>query len=373
MPCLHGAAAGMPPCAPSVSMIVLQHQRGHMVYAVSRPTTRRRDRLVDDAGRLARRPSSSATLGGGLLTLGVDAGAAEVDDLTIAEPGSGRRRPGRATCVLGVGRRVGRGRRRCSRARPRPAAGGVVLRRATARSRAGPRPRPAPRVGLVELADHASWAHVVWLLRGVLDRAAGGPARARRGPGARRALRPRRRLRRPRRRPHHHRGHPVAGARLLLDARTSPTRPGCRPSSAAACPTRSSPSLRGRGRVPAAGPLRRAVLRPGRAGPRRPPRRAGAGRHRVAGLDLGRRRRGARPSRSWRSLAQTASVVALHLLRLRSQADLARRVSADRLRAVLSGDTARGRGLAAGPPVARRRARRRAPRPAAARRRGLAP
>jgi hypothetical protein len=39
------------------------------------------------------------------------------------------------------------------------------------------------------------------------------------------------------------------------------------------------------------------------------------------------------------SLAQTASVVALHLLRLRSQADLARRVSADRLRALLSGDT----------------------------------
>jgi hypothetical protein len=39
-----------------------------------------------------------------------------------------------------------------------------------------------------------------------------------------------------------------------------------------------------------------------------------------------------------RSLVQTASVVALHLLRLRSEADLARRVSADRLRALLSGD-----------------------------------
>jgi hypothetical protein len=45
------------------------------------------------------------------------------------------------------------------------------------------------------------------------------------------------------------------------------------------------------------------------------------------------------PAAVMASLAQTASVVALHLLRLRSQADLARRVSADRLRALLSGDT----------------------------------
>lgn len=41
-----------------------------------------------------------------------------------------------------------------------------------------------------------------------------------------------------------------------------------------------------------------------------------------------------------RSLAQSATVVALHLLHLRSQVDLARRVSADRLRAALSGDRA---------------------------------
>ena len=44
------------------------------------------------------------------------------------------------------------------------------------------------------------------------------------------------------------------------------------------------------------------------------------------------------PKEVLRSLRQTASVVALHLLRLRSQADLARRVVSDRLRAVLSGD-----------------------------------
>ncbi len=35
---------------------------------------------------------------------------------------------------------------------------------------------------------------------------------------------------------------------------------------------------------------------------------------------------------------QTSSVVALHLLRLRAQADLSRRVAADRLRGVLSGN-----------------------------------
>jgi hypothetical protein len=39
-------------------------------------------------------------------------------------------------------------------------------------------------------------------------------------------------------------------------------------------------------------------------------------------------------------LVQTSSVVALHLLRLRAQADLSRRVAADRLRAALSGNTA---------------------------------
>jgi hypothetical protein len=43
-------------------------------------------------------------------------------------------------------------------------------------------------------------------------------------------------------------------------------------------------------------------------------------------------------------LVQTSSVVALHLLRLRAQADLSRRVAADRLRGVLSGSAAGGAG-----------------------------
>jgi hypothetical protein len=51
-----------------------------------------------------------------------------------------------------------------------------------------------------------------------------------------------------------------------------------------------------------------------------------------------------------RSLSQTASVVALHLLRMRSQADLARRVMSDRLRAVLSGDVVEAEGWLPPPP-----------------------
>ena len=115
------------------------------------------------------------TLGGGLLTVVVDVGGPAVDDVTLAEPGSGVF--GQAgDLLLGVGVE-----------RPAEAAallegaaavdtGAVVLRRAAARN---PQVRAAAArfgVSLVELADHASWAHVVWLLRGVLDRAASGPA-----------------------------------------------------------------------------------------------------------------------------------------------------------------------------------------------------
>ena len=114
-------------------------------------------------------------LGGGLLTVVVDAGGPPVDDVTLAEPASGVF--GQAgDLLLGVGVE-----------RPGDAAalvegaaavdsGAVVLRRSAARNQ---RVRTAAArfgVSLVELADHASWAHVVWLLRGVLDRAASGPA-----------------------------------------------------------------------------------------------------------------------------------------------------------------------------------------------------
>src|SRR6478672_6144904 len=121
------------------------------------------------------------TIGGGLLTVVVDAGGRTVDDVTLAEPGSGVfgqagdlllgvgvDRPADATALLEGAAAVD--------------CGAVVLRRAAARN---PQVRAAAarfRVSLVELADHASWAHVVWLLRGVLDRAASGPALRAEGP-----------------------------------------------------------------------------------------------------------------------------------------------------------------------------------------------
>ena len=111
-----------------------------------------------------------------------------------------------------------------ARARRRGGAAGVVLRR-SAPGAARPGPRHALGLALVELAEQASWAHLVWLLRGVLDRAA---ADRRREPTARSrttcSRSPTRR--RPGRRPGDHRGRPVARARLLLAA--GPRRPGPR-------------------------------------------------------------------------------------------------------------------------------------------------
>ena len=297
-----------------------------------------------------------ATLGGGLLTVVVDAGGPTVDDLTLAEPGPGVF--GQAgDLLLGVGvdrpaeaARPARGRGRRRQRRRRAAAS---RRSQPAVGRRGPRrrrPRRAGRPGVLG-------ARRVAAARGA--RPGGGRAgAARRGTGARRAVRPRGRLRRAGRRPDHHRGHPVARARLLLDARTSPTPPGSRPSSAAGCPTRSSPPCAGRGVfrrlarsdqpffVPAGRGLGARLVVPVRAG----------------GEWLGSiwavvEERAAR-ARCCASLSQTSSVVALHLLRLRSQADLARRV--DGRPAARRAERRRrgGRGLAARRPVARRRARR---------------
>lgn len=68
------------------------------------------------------------------------------------------------------------------------------------------------------------------------------------------------------------------------------------------------------------------------------------------------------PASTAAALAQTASVVALHLLRLRAQADLPRLVAADRLRSALSGHTEGVQDwLPAGPVAGRRPGRTRRP------------
>ncbi|WP_083707417.1 PucR family transcriptional regulator [Intrasporangium flavum] len=287
------------------------------------------------------------TIGGGLLTVVVDAGAGTVDDVTLAEPGSGVF--GQAgDLLLGVGVD-----------RPADAAallegaagvdvGAVVLRRGAARN---PQVRAAARrhgVALVELADHASWAHVVWLLRGVLDRAASGPAVRAEGPvldelfalaDACAAL--------------------VGGPITIEDTQSrvlaySSAQAVADPARVSTIVGRRVPdeviaSLRGRGVFRRLARSDEPFFVP-------------------AGRDLGARlvvpvRAGTEwlgsiwavvddepPEAVRRSLAQTASVVALHLLRLRSQADLARRVAADRVRAVLSGDSPEAEGWLPPPP-----------------------
>ena len=281
------------------------------------------------------------TLGGGLLTVLVHAGGRAVDDVTLAEPGSGVfgqagdlllgvgvERPADAVSLLEGAAAVG--------------SGAVVLRRVAARDRQVRAAATRLGVSLVELAEHASWAHVVWLLRGVLDRAASGPALRAEGPvldelfalaDACAAL--------------------VAGPITIEDTQSrvlaySSTQDVADPARVSTIVGRRVPdevlaNLRGRGVfrrlarsdepffVPAGRGLGARVVVPVRAGTE------WLGSIWAVVVE-------APADRVMASLAQTASVVALHLLRLRSQADLARRVSADRLRAVLSGDTLEAEG-----------------------------
>ncbi|MFM6848301.1 MAG: PucR family transcriptional regulator [Terrabacter sp.] len=275
-------------------------------------------------------------LGGGLLTVVVDAGGPPVDDVTLAEPASGVF--GQAgDLLLGVG--VERPAEAAALLQGAAAAdtGAVVLRRSAARH---PQVREAAGrfgVSLVALADHASWAHVVWLLRGVLDRAASGPAVRAEGPvldelfalaDACAAL--------------------VEAPITIEDTQSrvlaySSTQDVADPARVSTIVGRRVPdeviaNLRGRGVfrrlarsdepffVPAGRGLRARVVVPVRAGTEWLGSIWAVVDEEPADAVLG-------------SLAQTASVVALHLLRMRSQADLARRVAADRLRALLSGDT----------------------------------
>jgi DNA-binding PucR family transcriptional regulator len=287
------------------------------------------------------------TIGGGLLTVVGEGAGRTVADVTLAELGSGVfgqagdlllgvgvDRPADAAAVLEGAARV-----RC---------GAVVLRRAVARNPQVGAAAARFGVGLVELADHASWAHVVWLLRGILDRAAAGPATRAEGPvldellalaDACAGL--------------------VGGPITIEDTQSrvlaySSTQDVADPARVSTIVGRRVPdsviaSLRSRGVfrrlartdspffVPAGRELGARFVVPVRAGTEwlgsiwavvdEPP-----------------------PDDVLRSLAQTASVVALHLLRLRSQADLARRVAADRVRALLNGDTLEAEGWLPPPP-----------------------
>ncbi|HEV7148611.1 MAG TPA: helix-turn-helix domain-containing protein [Pedococcus sp.] len=272
---------------------------------------------------------------GGLLTLGVPAEGASVDDLTIAEPLQGIVGQ-RDDLVLGVGVETIEAAVALVRASAATGASAIVLRRGLARRRAVRDRARAERIALVELAEQASWAHLVWLLRGVIDRAAVG-ASSRDGTPAQDDL------------------FALAdAAAALMDAPvtiedaqsrvlayssrqdlTDPARVstivGRRVPDEVLATMRAQGVFRRLARsaepvfVPASGGTKPRLVVPVRAGgewlgsiwavvSERPPATVVA------------------------ELVQTSSVVALHLLRLRAQADLTRRVAADRLRTVLSGN-----------------------------------
>lgn len=273
---------------------------------------------------------------GGLLRLVVDAEGAEVDDLVIAEPAQGLVGLPH-DLVLGIG--VGTAEAAIDLLSKATAvgAGGVVLRRPLAQSDLVRDHAHHEGIALVELAELASWAHLVWLLRGMIDRAAVGPRRSEEAPiqddlfalaDAAAAL--------------------IDAPVTIEDQRSRVLAYSSQQDSADS--TRVS-TIVGR-RVPAdvlaalraQGVFRRLA---NSAEPVFVPSSGGIRPRLVIPVRVGQEWLGSiwavvedRPPASVvAELLQTASVVALHLLRLRAQADLPRRVAADRLRGALSGRT----------------------------------
>lgn len=280
-------------------------------------------------------PDLVATLGG-LLSLVVPHDGAEVDDLTIAEHASGI--VGQPhDLVLGVGIVTTEAAVDLLTDAAAAGAGGVVLRRALAQCKAVREHARQNDIALVELAEQASWAHLVWLLRGVIDRAAVGPGRSGDAPvqddlfalaDAAAAL--------------------VDAPVTIEDAQSRVLAYSSRQD--LADPARVS-TIVGR-RVPgdvlatlrAQGVFRR-LARSGE--PVFVPASGGTKPRLVIPVRAGGEWLGSiwavieerPPTAVVAELVQTSSVVALHLLRLRAQADLPRRVAADRLRGALSGNT----------------------------------
>lgn len=277
-----------------------------------------------------------ATLAG-LLALVVDVSGGEVDDLTIAEPGHGVvGQPG--DLVLGVGVESTEDAVALVRAAADAAAGGLVLRRSLATRRPVRDRARRDGLALVGLAEQASWAHVVWLLRGVIDRASSGD---RRGDvpvqddlfalaDAAAALV----------------DAPVtiedAQSRVLAYSSRQDVTDPARVSTIVGrrVPDEVLASLRAQGVFRRLARSNEPVFVPADPNGTLPrlvvPVRAGG--EWLGSIWAVVEQRPA--AHLVTELVQTSSVVALHLLRLRAQADLSRRVAADRLRGVLSGSTA---------------------------------
>ncbi|MFF9123824.1 PucR family transcriptional regulator [Streptomyces sp. NPDC014889] len=110
------------------------------------------------------------SLGPGLLRTVVPAGNAEVHDVALAEPGDTAGRPGELVLGVGVTERAG-ALDLLERAAGAGAAGLVLKRPAARDPQVARAARRSAGPAVVELQPHTSWAHVVWLLRGVIDRA----------------------------------------------------------------------------------------------------------------------------------------------------------------------------------------------------------
>lgn len=289
-------------------------------------------------------------LGGGLLVVAVGDGRTEVHDITVAEPGLDvLGQAGDLLLGIGVDSDDAVGLIEAATARGVAA---VVLRRSAARSAGAHQAAVRGGTVLVELSDQASWAHAVWLLRGVLDRA--HAPRASSGAG-----------------PVHDELFALAdGCAALLDAPVTIEDPQSRvlaySSRQDATDASRVSTIVGR-RVPEevlSGLRSRGVFRK-LARAREPfwvpPAPDGSLRARlVVPVRAGRERLGSiwavvderPPEDRLRALAQTASVVALHLLRMRADADVAGRAMADRVRELLTGQTTGDGVTSDGVPVA---------------------
>lgn len=284
-----------------------------------------------------------AAVGGRLLTVAVAHPDAVVDDVVVAEPSPATwGQPG--DLVLGIG--IDQPATACELVAAVAERGAVaVLRRTVARRR---EVRAAVRRaggGLLEVSDQASWAHLLWLVRGILDRAAEAVGRPVEGPV------------------HDELMALADGCAALLGAPVTIEDPQSRVLAYSARQERADPTrvstIIGR-RVPEAvlaslrsrGVFRRLAreTEPFFLGPAAD---GSVGARLVVPVRIGREWLGS----IWavvdqpptpdllRPLRQTSSVVALHLLRLRSEADLARRVAADRLRALLTSGGGAGDGI----------------------------
>lgn len=276
-----------------------------------------------------------AAVGGRLLSVAVASAGARVDDVVVAE--SAPSTWGQSgDLVLGIGVDT----REAAVALVAAAAehGAVpVLRRAVARRREVRTAARRAGGGLLELSDHASWAHLLWLVRGILDRTAEAAGLPVEGPvhdelmaladGCAALL-----------------GGPVTiedpQSRVLAYSARQETADRTRVSTIIGrrVPDEVLAGLRSRG-------VFRRLARETEPFFLPPAADGSMGARLVVPVRIGREWLGSiwavvdgPPATAlWRPLQQTAAVVALHLLRLRSEADLARRLAADQLRTVLTG------------------------------------